>query len=91
MTPRHVVVLVRSLVAVRAEDALRACVGLTLRGARLTAIVHPLTDVASAAARKGLGTLTSFGHAVVRPVTAADLDDALAEALPSADAVEVWT
>jgi hypothetical protein len=64
----------------RQAEALRAALGLTLRGATVE-VAHDgplLTPLAQRAA----DTLTSFGHAV-------GVD--LAAALARADAVEVWT
>ncbi|HEX2687961.1 MAG TPA: hypothetical protein VHN14_15140 [Kofleriaceae bacterium] len=64
----------------RQSEALRAAVGLTLRGARVeVAITEPLL---TPLARRAADTLRSFGHPVgVDP----------AEALARADRVEVWT
>ena len=66
----------------RQAEALRAALGLTLRGAQVeVAVDEPLlTPLALRAAE----TLRSFGHAV-----GAGVD--LAEALARADRVEVWT
>jgi len=64
----------------RQAEALRAALGLTLRGARVeVAVAGPLL---SPLARRAADTLRSFGHAV-----GVDLDEALARA----DRVEVWT
>lgn len=74
-----------TLVVVRTEDprrqaeALRAALGLTLRGARVEVVVG---DLRTPLAVRAAETLRSFGY----PVGVA-LDDALARA----DAVEVWT
>ena len=64
----------------RQAEALRAALGLTLRGARVEVVLYGplLTPLAQRAA----DTLRSFGHAI-------GVD--LAEALARADAVEVWT
>jgi len=64
----------------RQAEALRASLGLTLRGARVEVVVDPplLTPLAQRAA----DTLRAFGHAV-----GVALDDALARA----DRVEIWT
>jgi sorbitol-specific phosphotransferase system component IIA len=75
----------------RQAEALRAALGLTLRGARVEVGVHEplLTPLAQRAA----DTLRSFGHSVV------SLADSLADGEPGsirellarADRVEVWT
>jgi len=64
----------------RQAEALRAALGLTLRGARVEVVVAEplLTPLAQRAA----DTLRAFGHSV---------GVALADALPRADRVEVWT
>lgn len=64
----------------RQAEALRAALGLTLRGARVeVAVAEPLL---TPLARRAADTLRSFGHLV-------GVD--LAEALARADRVEVWT
>ena len=64
----------------RQAEALRAALGLTLRGARVeVAVDEPLL---TPLARRAAETLRSFGHRV-------GVD--LAEALATADRVEVWT
>ena len=64
----------------RQSEALRAALGLTLRGARVEVVVDgPLL---TPLAERSVATLVSFGH-----VVAADLSGALARA----SAVEVWT
>jgi len=68
----------------RQAEALRAALGLTLRGAHVeVAIAEPLL---TPLARRAADTLRSFGHAVGQQ-GGADL----AEALARADRVEVWT
>jgi hypothetical protein len=65
----------------RQAEALRAALGLTLRGARVEVIVEgPLL---TPLAERSAAMLRSFGHAV----GAGDVEGALARA----DAVEVWT
>ena len=73
-------VVVRTREPHRQAEALRAALGLTLRGARVEVVVDGplLTPLAERAA----ATLTSFGHAIT-----GDLEAALARAT----AVEVWT
>ena len=74
------VVVVRTLDPDRAAEALRAAVGLTLRGARVAVVpLAPLPDDDRVA--RALGTLRALGHE-----TEAGLD-----ALAGAAAVEVWT
>jgi hypothetical protein len=75
-----ILVVVRTRDPHRQSEALRAALGLTLRGARVEVAVDGplLTPLAMRSAE----TLTSFGHAV--GVDAAD-------ALARATAVEVWT
>lgn len=64
----------------RQSEALRAALGLTLRGARVEVVVDgPLL---TPLAERSAATLRSFGH-----VVAADLPGALERAA----AVEVWT
>jgi hypothetical protein len=64
----------------RQAEALRAALGLTLRGARVeVVVVEPLL---SPLAERAAATLRSFGH----PIGAE-----LAPALARADRVEVWT
>jgi hypothetical protein len=68
----------------RQAEALRAALGLTLRGARVeVAVTEPLL---TPLAQRAADTLRSFGYTVADPV-----DDALAAAVLRADRVEVWT
>ncbi|HEY0484246.1 MAG TPA: hypothetical protein VGD37_42295 [Kofleriaceae bacterium] len=86
----------------RQAEALRAALGLTLRGAEVevVAAAPPLTPLACRLA----DTLRSFGHAVTHPEAPEDPADAaaagaghdeaadlLAGAVARADRVEVWT
>ena len=64
----------------RQAEALRAALGLTLRGAQVE-VAHE-GELLTPLARRAADTLRAFGHAV--GVT-------LSEALARADAVEVWT
>jgi hypothetical protein len=79
-----ILVIVRTRDPHRQAEALRAALGLTLRGARVEAVVDP--PLATPLARRAADTLRSFGHAV-GPATG----DALAAALARAARVEVWT
>jgi len=75
-----IVVVVQTRDPARQAEALRAALGVTLRGARVEVVVDgPLR---TPLAQRAAVTLQSFGH-----VVGADLVDALGRA----DAVEVWT
>jgi len=76
-----ILIIARTVDPHRQSEALRAALGLTLRGAKVEVVVHGslLTPLAERAA----ATLRSFGYAVH--------DDDIAAALGRADAVEVWT
>ena len=76
----RILVIARSSDPHRQSEALRAALGLTLRGGKVEVVVGALlTPLAERAA----ATLRSFGYAVH------DVD--VGEALARADAVEVWT
>jgi hypothetical protein len=79
-----ILVLAQSREPHRQAEALRAALGLTLRGARVEVRVDEplLTPLAKRAAE----TLRAFGH-VVGPLA----DPELAAAVARADLVEVWT
>ena len=67
----------------RQAEALRAALGLTLRGARVeVAVAEPLL---TPLAQRAADTLRSFGHEV------STLGDDLSAALARADRVEIWT
>jgi hypothetical protein len=72
-------VIVRTTDAHRQSEALRAALGLTLRGAKVEVVVGRLL---SPAAERAATTLRSFGY---------ELHQDLAAALLRADKVEVWT
>ncbi len=76
-----ILVIARTVDSHRQSEALRAALGLTLRGARVEVVISGplLTPLAERAA----ATLRSFGYSVH------DID--IGEALARADAVEVWT
>jgi hypothetical protein len=79
-----IAVVVRCSDEARIAEALRAAVGLTLRGARVTVYrEQAAASVASPRVQRAVETLRLLGHAVV--------DGAPGAALRSADAVEVWT
>lgn len=73
----------------RQAEALRAALGLTLRGDRVevVAAAPPLTPLAHRLA----DTLRAFGHTVTHAEAPGAPPDLLAEALARADRVEVWT
>jgi tRNA 2-thiouridine synthesizing protein A len=75
---KRIVVVVQG--TTRAAEALRAAVGLTLRGDRVAVVPPPVWPEDERVAR-ALGVLRALGHVV----------DAGAEALAAADVVEVWT
>ena len=102
MTSPSVLVVVRTRDPHRQAEALRAALGLTLRGSRVEVAIEVATEVATEVAidasgeldaalatplaRRAADTLRSFGH----PVGALS-GDALAAALARAGRVEVWT
>jgi hypothetical protein len=74
-----ILVVVRTTDPHRQSEAMRAALGLTLRGAKVEVVVgRLLTPLAERAA----ATLRSFGY---------ELHEDLASALGRADRVEVWT
>jgi len=90
--PRHVAVVVDTDARDRIDEALRAAVGLTLRGDRLTVAVVDraatvLEQTGDGRPHRGLATLAQLGHDVRCPVPAA----AAAHLVRTADAVEIWT
>lgn len=94
MTSPPVLVVVRTRDPHRQAEALRAALGLTLRGSRVEVAIEVASDASSGLdaalatplARRAADTLRSFGH----PVGALS-GDALAAALARAGRVEVWT
>ena len=78
---KRIAVVIKTSNADRAAEALRAAVGLTLRGDRVSVIrVRPLPESDSRVSRC-LGTLAALGHEV----------DASMAVVHDADAVEVWS
>ncbi|MBA2539720.1 MAG: hypothetical protein H0V17_08810 [Deltaproteobacteria bacterium] len=75
-----ILVIARSNDPHRQSEALRAALGLTLRGAAVEVVTGPLL---TPLAERASATLRSFGYAVH--------DTDLAEAIARADRVEVWT
>lgn len=87
-TPMTILVIATTRDPQRQAEALRAALGLTLRGARVeVAVAEPLL---TPLARRAADTLRSFGH-VVGPLPGDPAGDELAGALARADRVEVWT
>jgi hypothetical protein len=64
----------------RQAEALRAALGITLRGARVEVVVE--LPLLTPLAERAVATLRAFGHVV---------GTQLADALTRADVVEVWT
>ena len=79
-----IVVIVRATDEARIAEALRAGLGLTLRGDHV--VVFASAPLPASAARAA-ATLASFGHDVVLDAPA----DELSRAIRDAHAVEVWT
>lgn len=75
-----IAIVLRTRTPARQAEALRAALGVTLRGARVEVVLDG--PLATPLARRAAETLTSFGHVV---------GAALADALARADVVEVWT
>ena len=82
---KTVAILIRTTTADRAAEAVRAAIGLTLRGDRVVVATGgaPAAVLADPRVARGLATLGVLGHAIT-----ADDGAALAR---TADAVEVWT
>jgi hypothetical protein len=78
---RSVTIVVRTTDRDRAAEALRAAVGLTLRGAAVSVVRARPIDESDPRVKKCLHTLSSLGHAIDAPPAAAR----------AANAVEVWT
>ena len=76
-----IVVIVQARDPHRQAEALRAALGLTLRGSRVHVIVD--APLATPLAQRAADTLRSFGHHVG--------PGDVASAIRAADAVEVWT
>jgi hypothetical protein len=82
---KTIAIVVRTASADRAAEALRAAVGLTLRGDHVVVAIGgvPRAVTEDPRVERGLATVRLLGHRV-------DEDDGAA-ALAAADAVEVWT
>ncbi len=82
--PQVILVVVRTTQAHRQSEALRAAVGLTLRGCRVVTAVNG--PVLSPVAKRSVATLRTFGFRVI-PFAAEEFERELA----AANRVEVWT
>lgn len=78
---RRIAVVIQTADAMRAGEALRAAVGLSLRGDRVDVVQVTPVDPNDERVRRGLATLRALGHAVDAPLSA----------VREADIVEVWT
>jgi hypothetical protein len=78
-----IVVIVRATDPARIAEALRAGVGLTLRGDE----VRVFTAALPASATRAADTLRAFGHDVIEDAPPAAIEAAIRDA----DAIEVWT
>lgn len=82
---QRTLVIVESRAPARIEEALRAALGLTLRGAAVE-VWLPADRELTATSRRAVAVLASFGHRV------GPVEPSLARAgLAAAAAIEVWT
>ncbi len=65
---KTIVVVVRATDAARRAEALRAAVGLTLRGDRVRVVIDPIPD------DRAVGTLRLLGHIVTSELVLEDAD-----------------
>lgn len=92
MTGPATLVLVVTGDAARQAEALRAALGLTLRGAAVEVLFVAPRAPATPLARRAAATLAMFGHRVDdAPGHEPAAADAVAGAIARATAVEVWT
>jgi hypothetical protein len=86
---KRIALIVRASEPARVAEALRAALGLSLRGDRIEVVIAdtalPAVDSAHAGVRRAVATLAQLGHEVARG------DAHMARALRRAHAVEVWT
>ena len=84
--PKHTAVVALSSSTSRLHEALRAAVGLGLRGAHVTLILYHGAGLADGdlVCQRALATLAELGHHVRGPAD-------LAATIARSDAVEVWT
>lgn len=89
---KRIAVIVRATHPDRVSEALRAAVGLSLRGDRVHVVLAAAARAACdeephrARAARALATLRMLGHDVIDGDTSAEAD-----AVRTADAIEVWT
>ena len=92
---KHIAVIVRAGQTERVAEAVRAAVGLGLRGDRIEALLTApaLPALGDPRVARAVATLVELGHAVVGadPGGPGAGPDAVAAAVRRADAVEVWT
>src|SRR5690606_23634939 len=85
---KRIAVIVRCMAVDRVAEALRAAIGLSLRGDAVTAVMMDDTKTAVAAGdpriRRALATLETLGHSVAHG------NAHVPAAVRHADAVEVW-
>jgi hypothetical protein len=91
--PRRLCIVIRAAAPPRIAEALRAALGLGLRGDQVRVLAPPLAPLpdgpARALALRAVATLGALGHPV-ETIASAD-DPAIAAAIRDVDAVEVWT
>lgn len=87
---KRIAVIVRTADLDRVAEALRAAVGLGLRGDRVHVVLAAGIAHDHAQATRALATLRMLGHEVDTGADGAD-EAAQAQAVRAADAVEVWT
>jgi hypothetical protein len=81
MNPRRLVVCLATSAADRVAEALRAAVGLSLRGDSVSVVLLAPANLEEPRAKKAVSTLRGLGHWVDAPVAA----------IRDADQVEVWS
>jgi hypothetical protein len=90
---RRLCIVIRAASPARVAEALRAALGLGLRGDAVRVLAPPLPALAEGPARalalRAAATLEALGHRV-ETIASAD-DPAIGAAVREADAVEVWT
>ena len=84
--PKQIAVIIATGDGARTSEALRAAVGLTLRGARVQVVIPAAstTPRRDPAIDRSAALLAALGHEVTG-------EDTLGEAVARADAVQVWT